>query len=155
MASNLKTITVVIAGLLVLLFLWSFLSARNTKQPAAGQQITTTPISTFYETKTSDEGNVVVDVIPQTLIVGQPPSFEITFTTHSGSMDFAVEKIAVLTDGKGTNYDSPAWDGSPPGGHHRSGTLTFKKPLANAGPVSLVLQNIAQVPTRKFIWQIP
>jgi len=142
MVSNLKTIAVVIAGLFVLFF-------------AAGQQITTTPISTFYETKTSDEGNVIVAVTPQALVVGKPPQFEITFTTHSGSMDFAVEKIAVLTDGQGTKYDSAVWEGSPPGGHHRNGTLTFNKPLLKGGSISLVLQNISQVLTRKFAWQIP
>lgn len=153
---NFKILALLALGLLLVFFFLSKNISLLQNAPASP----TPPISpavtvSGYETQINEEANITVTVKPILLAIDQPPSFEITFTTHLGSMDFAVEKIAVLTDGKRTNYDLPVWEGSPPGGHHRSGTLTFKKPLANAGPVSLVLQNIAEVPVRKFTWQIP
>lgn len=101
------------------------------------------------ETKTDSQNLVTVEVTPLSLRTGQPPKFEISFNTHSVELDFSVENLTVLIDSKGTRLERPQWDGSPPGGHHRSGTLTFGQPLTVGGKTTLVIQN------REFIWQAP
>lgn len=151
-------LTLIFTGLITVFILFMAVHQPNQTTPTTSKetsgQISSSITPAGLNEQTNSENSVSVTVKPLVLTVGQPASLEITFTTHSGSMDFSVEKISFLTDSQGINYDSPVWDGTPPGGHHRNGTLTFKKPLANAGPISLVLQNIAQVPIRKFIWQI-
>lgn len=74
--------------------------------------------------QSSNENSVEVSVTPR--LSPLQSAFEIAFTTHSGSMDFSVDQISALTDDSGRSYNVLGWNGSPPGGHHRSGTLSFE-----------------------------
>ncbi|MFA4907776.1 MAG: hypothetical protein WC602_05890 [archaeon] len=103
------------------------------------------------ESKIDIQNNVQVDVAPS--ISPEQTAFEIKFTTHSGSLDFSVDKIAVLTDSAGKTYNPLKWDGSPPGGHHRSGTLYFAPLPASAKKFSLALSNVGGV-DRVFEWNL-
>lgn len=156
MSKNFKILALVAFGLFLVVF---FLPKKNSLSliPPTSQTPQTSPTTPIfpYETKTNEVGNVTVSVKPLALVFDQPPQFEITFDTHSVDLNFAVEKIVVLTDGQGTNYGVPVWNGAAPGGHHRSGTLTFTQSLTAGGKITLVIKNVSGVPTREFTWNIP
>ena len=105
-----------------------------------------------YEMKKNEGGEVTVSVTPTTLKSGFPASFEIAFETHSVDLAFDVEQIASLQDETGTVY-APHWDGSPPGGHHRKGTLRFTPDLSSPKTITILLKDIADIPTRTFTWE--
>ncbi len=105
-----------------------------------------------YEMKKNEGGEVTVSVTPTTLKSGFPASFEIAFETHSVDLAFDVEQIVSLEDETGIVY-TPHWDGSPPGGHHRSGILRFIPDLTRADTFTLTLKDIADIPTRTFTWE--
>lgn len=88
----------------------------------------------------------------------EPPqrslTFVMKFTTHSGSMDFEVDKIAAL-EINGRPVSLPVvWNGSPPGGHHRSGVLRFEQVPANVKSVRLVLSSKGRFGEREFSWEL-
>lgn len=156
MIKSFKILALVAFGLFLAVF---FLPKKNSLSPTpptsqTPQTSPTTPIFP-YETQTSEVGNVTVSVKPLALVFDQPPQFEITFDTHSVDLNFAVEKNAVLTDDQETNYGVASWNGSAPGGHHRSGTLTFFSPLnPKTKSITLTLKNIANISQRTFTWQL-
>lgn len=56
-------------------------------------------------------------------------------------------------DASGREYAPLAWQGDPPGGHHRKGVLRFK-PLAAATLVELRISGVGGVATRRFRWEL-
>lgn len=69
------------------------------------------------------------------IIFGATPSFvdgalEISFSidTHTGSLDFEMDKVSQIVDSKKKRMLPLEWNGSAPGGHHRKGILRFSKP---------------------------
>ncbi|HLD24888.1 MAG TPA: hypothetical protein VJB96_03120 [Patescibacteria group bacterium] len=110
------------------------------------------PLAPQYQTQENEAGNVTVSVTPLFLKAGLPASFDVAFETHSVELDFDVEKVATLTDSRGSSY-SAHWDGSPPGGHHRSGTLRFTPDLIAPTTITLTFTNIAGTP-RTFTWEV-
>lgn len=143
-----KTVFLALTVSFILLLIWS---SRSPSPMATPSQSTSTPAA--YQTKESEAANVTVSVTPITLKVGFPASFDIAFETHSVELDFDVEAIASLTDGNGIVY-TPTWQGSPPGGHHRSGTLIFTPDIPRNTTLTLTLNDIAGVPERVFIWSV-
>ncbi len=105
-------------------------------------------------TLNNSESGMSVDVTPVDFGFGKEVEFEVRLTTHSGSLDFEVDKIAVLQDSTGKTYTALGWDGSTPGGHHSSGTLSFPAIDSGATSMTLVLRNVAGVAERKFTWQL-
>lgn len=99
-------------------------------------------------------GEVDVKVTPLVLKVGEKPQFRLEFNTHSVELDFDVAKVTSLVTDRGPLSGEASWDGSPPGGHHREGTLTFVDNLAETKSVTLILRGVAGISERKFIWQI-
>lgn len=114
-----------------------------------------TPVSITppWETKELTGGNVTIAITPITLRPLSPASFDVAFETHSVNLDFDVETIVDFTDENGTQY-IPHWQGSPPGGHHRKGTLVFTPDIAKPTTVTLVFRDIAGIPSRTFTWEI-
>lgn len=141
-----KSTTKIILGIITVATagaLWLILQPTNTP----------TPEVIAYETQQNEGGEVTVTVTPVTLKSGLPPSFDIVFETHSVDLAFDVEQVATLADGTGTAY-APYWEGSPPGGHHRSGTLRFTPDLLKTGTFILTFNNIAGIATRTFTWEV-
>jgi hypothetical protein len=103
-----------------------------------------------YERLSSRENVVSVDVVPIVLVSGKPVKFEIRMSTHSVSLDQNIVGISILKDDLGRKYLPVNWNGSPAGGHHRSGVLEFPLLKGNPGSVTLIIQNIANVPERTF-----
>ena len=100
-------------------------------------------------------GSVSITVAPQTL--GGDVSewkFDITFTTHSGSLDFDPTAVTRLVDDSGNIYKPLRWEGGPQGGHHREGVLVFGqiKPLPHTVEIKIV--NISEVHERSFVWNM-
>lgn len=77
-------------------------------------------------------------------------AFEISLDTHSGSLDYEMDKISYIRDGKGNIIKPEAWDGGI-GGHHFSGTLTFSK-FDDSKGFELVIQDVAEVKERVIKW---
>ncbi len=105
------------------------------------------------ETITNSEEGVTIDVTPA-YSAGKPIAFDIVLTTHQGSMDFDMTQNTVLIDSNGNVYNPTAWDGSPPGGHHRSGTLTFPQLKGDASSMKIIVKDVNGVPERIFSWQL-
>ena len=104
--------------------------------------------------QTNDEKNVEIEVTPTMVGWGQPLVFSISLSTHSGSLDVAVEKSSFLVDDLGNTYWPTKWDGDPPGGHHRSGELYFPALKVKATKIKLTIQNVNSVPARLFQWSL-
>lgn len=77
-------------------------------------------------------------------------AFEIKMDTHSGSLDYEMDKVSYVRDAKGNIVKPEKWDGGI-GGHHFSGTLTFPKFDDGAG-FELVIQDVAEVKERVLKW---
>ena len=112
------------------------------------------PAPAVFAPQENSGGEIDVKVTPETLILGQPPRFKLEFNTHSVELDFDISQIASLTDEDGNSDTSSTWEGSPPGGHHREGTLNFSENLRKTKSVTLSLLDISYIAKREFTWQL-
>jgi hypothetical protein len=106
------------------------------------------------ETKSNNENRVRVDVQPVQLAPGQPMKFEVRMNTHSADLSQDLAAVSTLKDNNGREYKATAWQGSPPGGHHRKGVLEFPDLAQNSESITLVIRGIDNVPERTFNWRI-
>ncbi len=120
----------------------------------SGPSFLPSPTAVTFATQENSGGDVDVTVTPKTLVLGQRPRFKLEFNTHSVELDFDISQVTTLTDENGDTYTPPIWDGSPPGGHHREGILTFGQNLKEIKSVTLSLSNISYVAKREFTWQL-
>jgi hypothetical protein len=107
-----------------------------------------------YQTQSNNQNRVRVDVRPIQLSPGKPIKFEIRLNTHSGDLSQDLVAVCTLKDNSGREYQATGWDGSPPGGHHRSGVLEFPELGDAAQSITLVIREVANVPERVFNWSI-
>jgi hypothetical protein len=113
------------------------------------------PAAPTFATQSNKEKAVAVDITPLNLDTGETTlEFEVSFNTHSVDLSFDPAAISILRDSTGREYPAVAWEGSGPGGHHRSGVLRFQMPEAKSDSVELVIQGIAGVPERVFHWDL-
>ncbi len=101
--------------------------------------------------RTEAQGGVSFEVTPLDFTFDSPIIFEIKIDTHSGSLDFEMTEISTLLDDRGNELQALKWEGSPPGGHHRSGTLFFPKLNDQAKKMKLIIEYI---PLRIFKWDL-
>jgi hypothetical protein len=121
-------------------------------QPSVVQAQTT---ELTFELQSNDENAVTVDITPLNLPEGGASvDFEVAFNTHSVELDFDPATISLLRDDEGREYPALAWEGSPPNGHHRSGTLRFKVPDYATNFIEVVIKDVAGVPERVFRWDL-
>jgi hypothetical protein len=118
------------------------------------QNVSPKSSSSVLEVKTSDEGGVQITVEPQNISQESLWIFEITLDTHSVELDQDLLKTSKLVVDEEKTYLPIAWEGSPVGGHHRSGVLSF--PVAAALPQTVELQifDVGGVAKRSFQWEI-
>ncbi|OGH47898.1 MAG: hypothetical protein A3A51_00135 [Candidatus Levybacteria bacterium RIFCSPLOWO2_01_FULL_39_10] len=137
-------IPVIIAGV--------FIVARANDKSSESNKNQVTTEKNLYSSQTNSEGNVEVEVVPNVSADKKSWSFQITLTTHEGSLDEDLTKKAFL-EGDGVEKIKPSkWEGSPPGGHHREGKLVFPSFSQTAKSVRLILKDIGQISERSFIW---
>lgn len=124
-----------------------FTGGCSAKNGAGGQ----TAASGLSE-ETREGGGVTVAVTPQSAGVSEPWAFKVVFDTHSVELDQDPVQVSVLVaDGK--EYRPTAWEGDPPGGHHRSGVLKF--PAIAPGPrqIELRISEVGGI-ERSFAWTL-
>ena len=107
-----------------------------------------------YKAQSNNQNSVRVDVRPVQLLPGKPAKFEIQMNTHSGDLSQDLVAACILKDNSGREYRATNWNGSPPGGHHRSGVLEFPELGDSAQSITLVIREVADVPERVFNWAI-
>ncbi|MGP1691483.1 MAG: hypothetical protein ACTS6O_03140 [Giesbergeria sp.] len=103
--------------------------------------------------QSSREGGVSVQVTPR-LVSGSTWEFEFSINTHSGDLSEDLQKTVVLVADGGASYAPVAWEGAPPGGHHRKGVLRFKAITPQPQAIELKLQRPGEPAPRLFHWQI-
>jgi hypothetical protein len=121
----------------------SFISFRETSSAAV------------LGARTSDAGGVRVVVTPRPV----DPSatvweFEVVMDTHSETLNADLTQAAVLVDDNGRRYSPLAWQGDPPGGHHRKGTLRFSLPAGKPKAVELQIKGVGGAGERTFRWEL-
>ncbi len=145
-------VLVVIAGVV----LW----ARNNLGTAGttNSSSPTTPSSAM--TRTNEGGQITIKVTWQGQSAG--PVFAVEMDTHAVDLDgYDLRQLAVLRTDQRQELQPGGWN-APPGGHHRSGTLSFPAKLADGSPVigpktrsiDLVIRNVGGVPERVFTWTL-
>ena len=107
-----------------------------------------------YETRSSRENRVRVDVKPVQLAPGQPARFEVRMNSHSETLGEDMVAVSSLKDSSGQVYQASAWQGSEPGGHHRKGVLEFPVLEENTDSITLTIRRVANVPERTFEWSV-
>jgi hypothetical protein len=101
-----------------------------------------------------DRNAITIRVKPEAFLLGELLSFQVQFDTHQGNLDFDPAAISYLEDGKGNLLRPLFWQGSLPGGHHRSGVLTFPAVSDQTQEIRLTLENVFGIPERTFEWTI-
>lgn len=98
---------------------------------------------------------VSVAVTPKDVAVGAANwEFSVALNTHSQNLSDDLVKTAVLIDSQGARHAPTGWEGSPPGGHHRSGILRFKGLGAQADAIELQIQRPNEAAPRSFRWKL-
>jgi hypothetical protein len=115
--------------------------------PITGQQFDLPSI-------TNDENAIWIKVKPIDFSFDSNVRFDVAIDTHGGALDFDLTQISVLKDDKSNQYEALDWEGSPPGGHHRSGILTFPKLKQDTNSIELTIKNVYDVPERIFYWDL-
>ena len=107
-----------------------------------------------YDRQSNKEKGVRVDAKPVELKAGSAVRFELRMNTHSVELDQDLTAISSLKDNRGNIFQATGWDGSPPGGHHRSGTLSFPTLAPNTEKVTLIIKGVGKISERVFTWQV-
>ncbi len=100
--------------------------------------------------KIDDQPSVSISVLPLAAEQGSPFKIQVEFDTHSETLDFDVTNIATLVDKDGNLIQPLSWEGSEPGGHHRSGILVFPPLEPSASKFELKIRNVGGIPERNF-----
>jgi hypothetical protein len=80
--------------------------------------------------------------------------FAIVLDTHSQELSDDLVKSSLLLDGAGGRHSPTAWDGAPPGGHHREGVLRFKPISPRPQSIELQIRRAGEDAPRSFRWQL-
>ena len=120
----------------------------------------TVPLSVWAQTKPlpsqeNDSGQVMVTVTPLDLApTAVTWRFAVQLNTHVAPITQDLAAVSVLSDGKGHEEHAVAWQGDPPGGHHRKGVLVFKALTPTPEAVTLTIGQVGSVPQRTFTWKL-
>ena len=106
------------------------------------------------ETQTDSARGVTVKVTPKN-VAGNATAWEfaIVLDTHSADLNDDLVKSSLLLDGAGGRHSPLAWDGAPPGGHHREGLLRFKPISPRPQSIELQITRAGEDAPCSFRWQ--
>ncbi len=130
--------------------LWS-VKDKPTIQASPGENA---PPATSFSPQVNSEGGVDTSVTPLSLDKDSDWTFEIVLDTHSGDLSEDLLTVAALADDSGKIYLPKAWEGAPPGGHHREGILVFTPVSPYPSSATLIIKNVAGIPERSFSWDL-
>lgn len=105
-----------------------------------------------FAPQVSNEGGVKVTVTRRNFLSEtQIWDFQVVLETHTQSLDDDLARSSVLVaDGK--RYLPLAWEGAPPGGHHRKGKLRFKAIAPRPKSMELQIRLAGDASPRSFKW---
>jgi len=105
--------------------------------------------------RTSSAGGVSVSVTPKVVAPAAAAwEFSVALNTHTQDLSDDLVKTAALIDARGGRHAPTAWEGAPPGGHHRSGILRFKGLGAQSGTIELQIRRTGEAAPRSFRWTL-
>jgi hypothetical protein len=105
--------------------------------------------------KENNEGRVLVSVTPQNVSKAAGTwRFAVRFNTHVTPITQDMVAVASLSDGKGASEAPTAWEGDPPGGHHRRGALVFKAIDPMPATITLHIREVGGIADRTFTWKL-
>ena len=96
----------------------------------------------------------MISVTPQSLPDTGDWRFSVQLNTHVAPITQDLAAVSVLTDGNGHEEKPAAWQGDPPGGHHRKGVLLFKAMTPRPDSITLKIRQVGSVPERAFSWKL-
>ena len=102
--------------------------------------------------QSSSAAGVTVKATPRTL-AGPVWEFELVFDTHTQDLNDDPAKSASL-HAAGASAAPLAWQGDPPGGHHRKGVLSCKAVTPAPAALELRLQRAGEPSPRVFRWKV-
>lgn len=112
-------------------------------------------VAPAFPTRSSDAGGVKVVVTPKVMDwTASIWDFNVVIDTHTKALNENLAQAAVLVDDSGRRYAPIAWQGDPPGWHHRKGVLRFTAPTEMATAIELQISNVGGVPVRSFQWDL-
>ncbi len=150
---KMKTVRNIVVILSILIVSFSFfLASFKTTNLAA---VTDDVVQLDLPAKINDENFVSIEIKPIDFSSNKPIKFDVSMDTHQGSLDFDLTKISLLEDDKGNIYKPLSWEGPSPGGHHRSGRLSFPGLSEKTKFIKLIIKNVYDVPERVFKWELP
>ncbi len=110
----------------------------------------------ILEPKMDETGAVAIAVAPKGIFESSESwDFEISLNTHSIELSEDMVKVATLftqITQNGEEYRAIEWEGSPPGGHHREGSLKFR-PISPM-PASIALEIYINGERKNFEWAL-
>lgn len=107
------------------------------------------------ESRTSSAAGVTVKVTPKDVAPGSATwVFAVVLDTHSGELGDDLVKSSSLLDARGARHAPLAWEGAPPGGHHREGVLRFKGLGPAPGAFELQIRRPGEGAARVFRWNL-
>ena len=131
-----------------------FQQTTNDASPTTGNEKVTTSSSL---TQTNADGAVEIQVKWETENKDSLV-FDVSMNTHSVDLDkYDLKQVTVLHDSQGNEYQPLSWT-SAPGGHHRSGKLTFAVPDSlkedSTKFLHMVIRNVAGISERSLEWDL-
>jgi len=104
-------------------------------------------------TRTSSVGAVMVSATPHPL-TGTVWEFDVALNTHSVQLTDDLAKTTVLVADGGKGVAPLAWQGDPPGGHHRRGVLQFQPITPQPKSLELRITREGEAQPRVFRWTL-
>jgi len=113
------------------------------------------PFAAELDTRSSSAAGVTVKVTPKDVAPGSATwAFVVVLDTHSQDLSDDLVKTSVLLDAQGVRYAPLAWEGAPPGGHHREGVLRFKALTPAPQAIELQIRRPGESAPRSFRWTL-
>lgn len=98
-------------------------------------------------------GVKVTATLQDTSAAAKTWNIQVTIETHTRPLSEQLETSAVLMADKKQHF-AVAWQGTPPGGHHRTGVLVFNPIVPKPAAVELrILMNGESLP-RGYTWRL-
>lgn len=130
--------------ILVMAIVFSLQQQETSQSPSAS-------LVKNFETQSSNEGGVTIEITPQSISDGV---FAVSLNTHSVNLSDDLMQVTNLNDESGKKYLPISWKGDPPGGHHREGILNFGPISPTPKKIEIVIRGIGGVSERRFLWII-